>query len=158
MGSCFRSSITAPALFYLRASCPNAHAPYLHPCRHRRTAIPGSMRHMTTMDGGNADIAYCHGRQIVEQCRSNCRGANICPPIHGHTASPSLAPCGIDRHGWWKCRYCRSNCRGANICPPIHGQSFRSSITAPALFYLRASCPNAHAPYLHPCRHKKTPT
>jgi len=26
------------------------------------------------------------------------------------------------------------------------GQSFRSSITAPALFYLRASCPNAHAP------------
>ena len=54
-----------------KASAP-AHAPYLHPCGHIRTAIPGSLRYTTTMDGGSADIA----------------GANICPSIHGHKKSP----------------------------------------------------------------------
>jgi hypothetical protein len=38
---------------------------------HIRTAIPGSLRHTTTMDGGSADIA----------------GAHICPSIHGHKKS-----------------------------------------------------------------------
>jgi len=33
------------------------------------TVIPGSLCYTTTTDGGSADIA----------------GANICPPIHGHT-------------------------------------------------------------------------
>ena len=49
-------------------------------------ALHGSLRHTTTMDGGSADIAYAHGWALVEQCRSNCRGANICPYIHGHSS------------------------------------------------------------------------
>jgi hypothetical protein len=31
------------------------------------------------MDGMNADFALRHGRRVLEQCRSNCRGAKICP-------------------------------------------------------------------------------
>jgi hypothetical protein len=43
------------------------------------TAIPGSLRHMTAMEGGNADIA----------------GANICPYILTIAAPPSMALCVI---------------------------------------------------------------
>ena len=81
-----------------------------------------------------------------------------CPKLHIsqsiHSCTSLLAIHGTatyDHHGWWKCGYCRSKYL------PVHPvQSFRSSLTAPALFYLRASCPNAHAPYLHPCVHKRT--
>jgi len=31
------------------------------------------------MDGMNADFALRHGWRVLGQCRSNCRGAKICP-------------------------------------------------------------------------------
>jgi hypothetical protein len=63
---------------------------------HNRTAIHGSLRNTTTTDGGSADIAYVQGWTVVGQCRSSCRGANICPSIHGHSSH---------RHPWLLAEY-----------------------------------------------------
>ncbi len=43
----------------------------------------------TTTDGGSADIASLHGCNLLGQCRSYCRAANICPSIHGHMHCPT---------------------------------------------------------------------
>ncbi|MBU2569665.1 MAG: hypothetical protein KJ725_06430, partial [Gammaproteobacteria bacterium] len=36
-------------------------------------------RNLIAMDGMNADFALRHGWRVLGQCRSNCRGAKICP-------------------------------------------------------------------------------
>ena len=104
-------------------------------------------RHTTTMDGGSADIASLHGRNLLGQriCpwmdgsramqeqlpRSSCRGANICPyllyirltAIHGslsHTAHP------------WAFTALAHPC--ARGIPPIHGHSPLLRIHAPAVY------------------------
>ncbi len=38
-------------------------------------------RHTTAKDGGSAENALLQGCDLVEQCRSNCRGAIFCPYI-----------------------------------------------------------------------------
>ena len=51
-----------------------------------RTYGSRATRHTTTSDGGSADIASLHGCNLLGQCRSYCRGANICPSIPGHAS------------------------------------------------------------------------
>jgi len=103
------SSTLSPDSFYL-----------LHPCSRVLT------RHTTATDGGSAENASLHGCSLLEQCRSNCRGAYFLPLhpctspfsylLYIHPDNPSLAIVVLDscphatydRHGWWKCRKCRS--------------------------------------------------
>ncbi len=51
-----------------------------HPV-HRRSLPSMAPRHTTAMDGGSAGNASLHGCNLLEQCRSNCRGAITCPYI-----------------------------------------------------------------------------
>ena len=107
----FRSSLTAPALFYLRASCPNAHAPYLHPCVHKRTAIHGSLRNTVhpVYISAPPSLAPCAIRPPRTVEVQILPGANICPYIHGHASLLAIqGTVTYDHHGWWKCGYCRS--------------------------------------------------
>ena len=54
-----------------------------------RPAIAGHALNTTYTDVGSADIAYVHGWTVVGQCRSNCRGANICHPCKLDSSIPA---------------------------------------------------------------------
>jgi hypothetical protein len=49
------------------------------PVEERRKPIHGAWRRLNAKDGVNADFALRQGWRVLGQCRSNCRGAKICP-------------------------------------------------------------------------------
>ena len=54
-----------------------------------RHAIAGHAVNTTYTDVGSADIASLHGCNLLGQCRSNCRGANICHPCKLDSSIPA---------------------------------------------------------------------